>query len=80
MRTMTALPIEIGEAMMRQFGDYQLDIYLAGLRGIQPTLPVDFAGLEARAAHALSPQLLTYVLGGCGDESAQRRNAEAFAA
>ena len=64
---------------MRQFGDYQLDIYLAGIRGIQPTLPVDFASLEARAAHALPPQLLTYVQGGCGDESTQRRNAEAFA-
>ena len=64
---------------MRQFGDYQLDIYLAGLRGIQPAIPVDFAGLEARAAQALSPQLLTYVQGGCGDEATQRCNAEAFA-
>ena len=64
---------------MQQFGDYQFDIYLAGLRGIQPTLPVDFAGLEARATQALSPQILAYVQGGCGDESTQRYNAEAFA-
>ena len=79
MSVMTVPPTEIGTGIVRQFGDYQLDIYLAGLRGIQPTLPVDFATLEARAAHALPPQLLTYVQGGCGDESTQRRNAEAFA-
>lgn len=69
---------EVRRDDMRNFGDYQLDIYFARLSGVQPTLPVDFASLAARAAHALPPQLLTYVQGGCGDELTQRCNAEAF--
>jgi lactate 2-monooxygenase len=53
---------------MPHFGDYQNQIYGAGLRGVVPTLPVDFATLERRAAAAMSPSLLSYVQGGCGDE------------
>ncbi|MFT3780285.1 MAG: alpha-hydroxy-acid oxidizing protein [Ottowia sp.] len=64
---------------MPQFGDYQNEIYLKGLQGIRPTLPVDFRTLEARAAAALPASVLTYVQGGCGDEGTQRRNAAAFA-
>lgn len=63
---------------MPNFGDFQLEIYFAGLSGVLPTIPVDFAGLEQRAAAALPPSVLTYVQGGCGDEYTQRRNAEAF--
>jgi lactate 2-monooxygenase len=61
-----------------QFGDYQLEIYLAGLGGVLPKYPVDFANLEKRAEAAMSPSLLNYVQGGCGDEYTQRRNASAF--
>jgi hypothetical protein len=32
------------------FGDFQIEIYLAGLSGTIPALPMDFAHLEARAA------------------------------
>ncbi|MBW6527671.1 alpha-hydroxy-acid oxidizing protein [Sphingomonas sp. RHCKR7] len=64
---------------MAQFGDYQLAIYLAGLEGIVPEWPVDFATLEQRAEAAMPTSLLTYVQGGCGDELTQRRNASAFA-
>lgn len=63
---------------MPHYGDYQTMIYGAGLSGVVPTLPVDFATLEARAAAALPPPVLTYVQGGCGDEHTQRHNAEAF--
>lgn len=63
---------------MPHFGDYQHAIYGAGLRGVVPTLPVDAATLERRAAAALPPFVLDYVQGGCGDELTQRRNAEAF--
>jgi lactate 2-monooxygenase len=63
---------------MPHFGDYQLEIYLGGLRGVMPKYPVDFAGLEARAQAAMAPALLKYVQGGCGDEHTQRSNAEAF--
>ncbi len=63
---------------MPHYGDYQNAIYFAGLNGITPKLPVDFAMLEARAAAALPASVLTYVQGGCGDEHTQRWNAEAF--
>jgi lactate 2-monooxygenase len=63
---------------MANYGDYQSSIYLAGLSGILPKLPVDFATLEARAAAALPPWILSYVQGGCGDEATQRCNVEAF--
>ena len=60
------------------FGDYQTEIYLAGLRGVLPRLPVDAQSLEQRAAAAMPPAVLTYVQGGCGDELTQRRNVSAF--
>jgi lactate 2-monooxygenase len=62
-----------------QFGDYQNAIYFAGLNGVLPGMPVDFATLEARAAAALPPATLAYLQGGCGDEHTQRHNADAFA-
>jgi lactate 2-monooxygenase len=60
------------------YGDFQLDIYLAGLGGAVPSLPVSFAELESRAAHALPPSVLSYVAGGAGDEQTQRANVDAF--
>jgi isopentenyl diphosphate isomerase/L-lactate dehydrogenase-like FMN-dependent dehydrogenase len=60
------------------FGDYQLEIYGAGLSGILPKFPMAFAELEARAAHALSPSVLSYVAGGAGSEHTQRANVDAF--
>lgn len=63
---------------MTQFGDYQNEIYGAGLRGVLPKLPVDAATLEARAEAAMPPHVRDYVQGGCGDEHTQRRNVEAF--
>jgi lactate 2-monooxygenase len=63
---------------MPHFGDYQNAIYGAGLAGIVPKVPVDFATLERRASAAMPASVLDYVQGGCGDEYTQRRNAEAF--
>ncbi|UVO50333.1 alpha-hydroxy-acid oxidizing protein [Sphingomonas sp. SUN019] len=63
---------------MPHYGDLQNQIYGAGLSGVVPTIPVDFATLEARACAALPPGTLSYVQGGCGDEHTQRRNAAAF--
>jgi lactate 2-monooxygenase len=63
---------------MAHYGDYQNQIYGAGLQGVVPKLPVDFATLERRAQAAMPPQVLTYVQGGCGDETTQDRNASAF--
>lgn len=63
---------------MTYFGAMQNEIYNAGLRGILPTYPVDFATLEKRAHEALGPMLTNYVAGGCGDEHTQDQNAAAF--
>jgi lactate 2-monooxygenase len=60
------------------FGDLQNAIYGAGLSGILPTIPVDFATLEKRAQSALPPHVLSYVQGGCGDEWTQDQNAAAL--
>jgi lactate 2-monooxygenase len=61
------------------FGDYQLEIYLAGLSGVLPRFPMAFAELEARASRALPPSVLSYVAGGAGSEHTQRANVSAFA-
>jgi lactate 2-monooxygenase len=63
---------------MAAFGDFQLEIYLAGLSGTVPSLPVSYAELEARAERALPPSVLSYVAGGAGDEYTQRANVTAF--
>ena len=63
---------------MGHYGDYQNAIYGAGVRGVLPKLPVDFATLEKRASAAMPTDVLNYVQGGCGDEATQDRNASAF--
>lgn len=63
---------------MAGFGDYQIEIYFAGLSGIVPTLPMTFDGLERRAERAMSPSVWSYVAGGAGDEHTQRANRAAF--
>ncbi len=63
---------------MAHYGDLQTAIYGAGLAGIVPEWPVDFATLKARAEAAMPPSVLNYVQGGCGDEWTQDENARAF--
>lgn len=60
------------------FGDYQFEIYLQGLAGVLPALPMTYTELEAKAAAALSPSVWSYVAGGAGDERTQRANVTAF--
>ncbi len=64
---------------MPHYGDYQNAIYGAGLQGVLPRLPVDFATLKTRAEAVMPVSVLNYVQGGCGDEATQDRNADAFA-
>jgi lactate 2-monooxygenase len=64
--------------MPARYGDYQWEIYFDGLRGVLPKFPVDFDGLEQRAAAAMPPWILSYVAGGAGNERTQRANVEAF--
>jgi lactate 2-monooxygenase len=60
------------------YGDYQMEIYRAGLNGRLPKLPVDFRELEERAHAAMPPGLVSYVAGGCGNEHTQNINVSAF--
>ncbi|MGV9798548.1 lactate 2-monooxygenase [Mycobacterium sp. NPDC003449] len=60
------------------YGDFQLEIYLQGLSGVLPTMPMDYAGLEARAEAAMPASIWSYVAGGAGDERTQRANRTAF--
>ncbi|TDD81813.1 lactate 2-monooxygenase [Saccharopolyspora karakumensis] len=60
------------------YGDYQLEIYLNGLSGVLPDLPVEFDELEERAKAAMSPTVWSYVHGGAGSERTQRANVTAF--
>ncbi len=69
---------EPGPKPASPYGDFQVEIYFAGLGGTVPALPVAYAELEARAAHALPPSVLSYVAGGAGDELTQRANVAAF--
>ncbi|MCV7008650.1 alpha-hydroxy-acid oxidizing protein [Mycobacterium gordonae] len=60
------------------FGDYQSEIFLQGLSGVTPSLPMTYASLEAKASAAMSPTVWSYVAGGAGDEATQRANVSAF--
>lgn len=61
-----------------QYGDYQFEIYFNGLEGRVPNYPVDYASLERKGSEVLPSWVHSYVAGGCGDESTQRANVDAF--
>jgi lactate 2-monooxygenase len=63
---------------MTNFADFQLQIYMQGLQGVRPDLPVAYPDLERRAQAALDPTLVSYVAGGAGDERTQDANVTAF--
>jgi lactate 2-monooxygenase len=63
---------------MAQFGDYQNEIYFAGLSGRTPAFPIRYPELEAKAHEALPENLVSYVAGGCGNERTQDANVAAF--
>jgi L-lactate dehydrogenase (cytochrome) len=58
--------------------DYYREIYLRGLGGETPTIPVAVAELERRAAEAMEPRAANYVGAGAGGEDTIRANADAF--
>ncbi len=60
------------------YGTYELQIYLDGLRGVLPKLPIDMGELERKAMAAWPEEIVSYVQGGCGDERTQRLNVSAF--
>ncbi len=58
--------------------DYYREIYLRGLGGETPAIPVSVAELERTAVEAMAPRAASYVGAGAGSEDTIRANAEAF--
>lgn len=63
---------------MTHFADHQYGVYLQGLAGVVPELPMGSADLEAAATAALAPGPRGYLAGGAGDEHALGGNTAAF--
>jgi lactate 2-monooxygenase len=60
------------------FADYYREIYARGLSGETPSIPVDWAELEERAAEAMEPRAAGYVYAGAGTGATMRANRAAF--
>jgi lactate 2-monooxygenase len=60
------------------FANYQYEIYLKGIGGEVPSLPITYDELEAAAREKLSAGAYGYVAGGAGNESTVRANRDAF--
>jgi isopentenyl diphosphate isomerase/L-lactate dehydrogenase-like FMN-dependent dehydrogenase len=64
---------------MSQYGDYQNEIYEAGIEhGRLPRWPMDYSTLERNGSAALPDWILSFLAGGAGAERTQRANVEAF--
>lgn len=63
---------------MSSFADFQNEIYLAGLAGVVPDLPMTAAGLAARAREVLTPEAYAYVAGSASAERTAAANEAAF--
>jgi lactate 2-monooxygenase len=53
-------------------------IYLRGVGGRRPRVPIEMSKLEAAAERSMSPQAFAYVAAGAGNESTKRANEESF--
>jgi lactate 2-monooxygenase len=60
------------------YGDWQFGIYLDGLTGKRPALPMSYEELERQAERKMSAEMWSYVAGGAGNERTQRANVRAF--
>lgn len=63
---------------MPNYGDYQFGIYLQGMSGQKPALPLNLATLEAQAKAKIDPRAYWYVAGGAGVEDTVQINRDAF--
>lgn len=64
---------------MAHFGDLVNEIYLGGLTGQRPELPMTADGLEAAARKVLPAEAFSYVAGGASTERTIAANRAAFA-
>ncbi|HEU4461071.1 MAG TPA: alpha-hydroxy-acid oxidizing protein [Solirubrobacterales bacterium] len=58
--------------------DYYREIYIRGLGGETPAIPVPVTDLEAKAMAAMDPKAANYVWAGAGTEDTLDANVEAF--
>ncbi len=63
---------------MPDFADYYREIYMRGLAGETPAVPIPLAELERRGIEAMEPRAANYVCAGAGSEDTIRANVEAF--
>ena len=56
----------------------QTEVYIRGLGGTRPLIPVDANRLREAARAKMTPEAYAYVAGGAGSESTMRANREAF--
>lgn len=63
---------------MADFADHYREIYMLGLGGQTPAVPVAVAELEQVAVAAMEPKAANYVGAGAGSEDTIRANVEAF--
>ncbi|MGV1048838.1 MAG: alpha-hydroxy-acid oxidizing protein [Solirubrobacterales bacterium] len=63
---------------MTDLADYYREIYLRGLGGETPSIPVSVAELESAAIAAMEPRTASYVCAGAGAEGTIDANAEAL--
>ncbi|RDI17223.1 isopentenyl diphosphate isomerase/L-lactate dehydrogenase-like FMN-dependent dehydrogenase [Rhodococcus sp. AG1013] len=63
---------------MTFFGNMQNEIYLTGIGGARPELPMTAAGLEARALEELSTEAYAYIAGSASTERTAAANLDAF--
>jgi lactate 2-monooxygenase len=64
---------------MSHFGDLANEIYVKGLAGERPDLPITADGLESAAREALTAEAFSYVAGGASSERTIAANRAAFA-
>ncbi|WP_245650417.1 alpha-hydroxy-acid oxidizing protein [Nocardia harenae] len=63
---------------MSSFVDFQNEIYLGGMGGLRPELPMTAAGLAERARRELPPEAYAYVAGSASAERTAAANESAF--
>jgi lactate 2-monooxygenase len=61
-----------------QFGDLQTEIYLRGLEGQRPPLPLTFDAMEAAAREVMTEEAFGYVAGSAGRETTAEANLAAL--
>jgi lactate 2-monooxygenase len=61
-----------------EFNAFQYEIYLGGVAGETPELPMDYASMRERAREVLPPEAFGYVAGSASAESTEAANRRAF--